>query len=123
MKKILEQILKGRRVEPILEAQVQSVMPIAVIERVAVPVAAVFEFAAVAEQPMTVERAFHSEKLLGVYLGQIRGRKVEPILKAQAQPTMPIALMERVDVPAAAVFAAAAAVAEQPIIAERSIQK
>ena len=121
MKKLLEQILKGRRVEPILEAQVQSVMPIAVIERVAVPVADVFAFAAVAEQPMTVERAFHSEKLLGVYLGQIRGRKVEPILKAQAQPTMPIAVMERVDVPAAAVFAAA--VAEQPIIAERSIQK
>jgi len=120
----LEQIIKGRREEPILEAQAQSVMPIvAVIERVAVPVAAVFEFAAVAEQPMTVERAFHSEKLLGVYLGQIRGRKVEPILEAQAQPTMPIALMERVDVPAAAVFAAAAAVAEQPIIVERSIQK
>ena len=47
---------------------------------------------------------------------------MEPILKAQAQPTMPIAVMERVDVPAAAVFAAAA-VAEQPIIAERSIQK
>ena len=109
--------------EPILEAQAQSVMPIiAAIERVAVPVADVFAFAAVAEQPMTVERAIHSEKLLGVYLGQIRGRKVEPILKAQAQPTMPIAVMERVDVPAAAVFAAAA-VAEQPIIAERSIQK
>ena len=49
MKKILEQILKGRRVEPILEAQVQSVMPIAVIERVAVPVAAVFPFAFAAE--------------------------------------------------------------------------
>ena len=49
---------------------------------------------------------------------------MEPILKAQAQPTMPIAVMERVEVPAAAVFAAAAAaVAEQPIIAERSIQK
>jgi len=45
---------------------------------------------------------------------------VEPILKAQvqAQSVMPIAVIERVDVPAAAVFAAAAAVAEPPIIVE-----
>jgi len=46
MKKILEQIIKGRREEPILEAQAQSVMPIvAVIERVAAAL-----FAAVAAE-------------------------------------------------------------------------
>ncbi len=83
-------------------------------------------------------------------LEQIQGRRVEPILEAQAQPimaiavieraaaavepilkaqvqaqsVMPIAVIERVDVPAAAaaaVFAAAAAVAEPPIIVEKAI--
>ena len=84
-------------------------MPIAVIERVADPAAAVFAFAAVAEQPIIFERAIHSEKLLGVYLGQIQGRGVEPILleaQVQVQLAMPIAVIERV---AAAVFAAVAA--------------
>lgn len=85
-------------------------MPIAVTERVADPAAAVFAFAAVAEQPIIFGRAIHSEKLLGVYLGQIQGRGVEPILveqvQVQVQLAMPIDVIERV---AAAVFAAVAA--------------
>ena len=97
-------------------------MSIAVIKRVAVLVAAVFAFAAVAEQPIIVERAIHFEKLPkkllgGMYLEQIRERRVKPILEAQAQSAMPTAVIERVDVPAAVVFAVAA-FAEQPIIVE-----
>ena len=122
MKKLLEQ----RRVETILEAQAQSVMPTAVIERVAVPVpvpvlAAAAFAAAAAEQPVIAERANHFEKLPkkllgGMYLEQIRERRVKPILETQVQSAMPIAVIERV---AAAVFA----VAEQPIIVEQAIQK